>query len=123
MDNSNDVKGSGDYVNVRLGTIYNDVEISADYGSLSIEKMAANAGNVSVKSDYMPITIGLDPGYNFEFDISLSYAKLKGADGFNMEQKREESRKRYYLGNRGGANTSNRILITSDYGNVTFKTN
>ncbi|MBT8273940.1 MAG: hypothetical protein KJO77_09045 [Bacteroidia bacterium] len=122
VDKANNVTGNGDYLTLRLGDIYQDVRVKADYGSMKIENMTANAGNITVESDYMKITIGYDAAYSFEFDIDLRYGSLRGTEGLNMIKERLKSSEKYYFGNYGGS-SSNKINIQSDYGSVTFKRN
>ena len=121
INNANNVSGNGDYLSVRLGNIYKNVNIKADYGSIKIEKMAANAGNIDIESDYNGITIGYDSNYNFNFDIDLEYASLRDADEFEFTKKRIESTDKYYQGYHGNSNSGNMIRIKSEYGSVTFK--
>ncbi|MDG5491433.1 hypothetical protein [Psychroserpens sp. SPM9] len=121
VNNANRINGNGDYLTLRLGTIYKDVNIKADYGSIKIDKMAANAGNIDIESDYNGITIGYDPAYQFSFDIDLEYASLRNADDFEFTTKRIESTDKYYQGYYGSANSGNLIRIKSEYGSVTFK--
>nr|WP_321246426.1 hypothetical protein [uncultured Psychroserpens sp.] len=123
IKNANNVSGNGDYLTVRLGNIYKNVNLKADYGSIKIDKMAANAGNIEIESDFNGITIGYDPAYNFRFDIDLEYASLRDADNFEFTKKRIESTDKYYQGYYGDSNSSNLIKIKSEYGSVTFKRN
>ncbi|MEH6537466.1 MAG: hypothetical protein V7719_13795 [Psychroserpens sp.] len=123
INNANNVTGNGDNLTLRLGTIYKNVSVKADYGSIKIEKMAANAGNIEIESDYNGITIGYDPSYNFNFDIDLEYASLRNADEFEFTKKRVESTDKYYQGYHGNSNSGNLIKIKSEYGSVTFKRN
>ncbi|MGS2726371.1 hypothetical protein ACU8DI_07155 [Psychroserpens sp. BH13MA-6] len=123
IDNANNVDGNGDYLTVRLGTIYKNVSIKADYGSIKIDNMAANAGNITIESDYNGITIGYDPAYQFSFDIDLEYASLRDSDDFEFVNRRIESSDKYYEGYRGSASSGNLIRIKSDYGSVSFKKN
>lgn len=120
---ANNVKGNGDYLTLRLGDIYKNVDIKADYGSIKIDNMTVNAGNVFIESDYVGITIGYSPSYHFNFDIDLEYASLREADGFEFNKKIIESTDKYYQGYYGNSNSGNNIKITSDYGSVTFKKN
>ena len=121
VDKANNVTGNGDYLTIRLGDIYKNVSIKADYGSIKIDRMTANAGNITIESDYVGITIGHDSGYNFNFDINLEYASLRDHDGFQFNKKREESGDKYYQGHYGNSNSGNMVKITSDYGSVSFK--
>ncbi len=120
---ANNVKGDGDYLTLRLGDIYKNVSVNADYGSLKIDNMTANAGNIDISSDYMKITIGYSEGYNFNFEIDLSYGSLRDTDDFEFSKKNIKSSSKYYSGYYGNSNSKNRIKIESDYGSVTFKKN
>lgn len=120
---ANNVTGDGDYLTLRLGEIYKNVDIKADYGSIKIDKMTTNAGNINIESDYVGITIGYASDYHFNFEIDLEYASLRDADGFEFHKKRIESTEKYFQGYYGNPNSSNNIKISSDYGSVTFKKN
>jgi len=120
---ANNVKGDGDYLTLRLGDIYKNVTVNADYGSMKIDNMTSNAGNINVTSDYMKITIGYSEGYSFNFDIDLSYGSLRDTDGFEFSKKNVKSRSKYYTGYYGNSDSGNSINIESDYGSVTFKKN
>jgi len=120
-ENLNNLKGNGDYLTLVVGDVYRNVEINADYGSIKIGKMTANAGNVYIQSNYTGITIGYDPSYHFKFDLDLQYASLRDSDGFEFTKKKVESTDKYYVGYYGNPSSSNNIKINSDYGSVTFK--
>lgn len=120
---ANNVSGNGDYINVRLGTIHGNVDITADYGSLKIAELAEDAGNVSIRTDYTGVRIGYDPQYNFDFEITTSYAGVSGKDDFEINISNEKSTSKHYKGYRGAANSGNQITISSDYGGITFSKN
>jgi len=119
----NNVKGDGDYLTLRLGDVYKNVTINADYGSFKVDNMTVNAGNIDIESDYMKITIGYSQGYSFDFDIDLSYGSLRDTEGFDFSKQIEKSSSKYYSGHYGNSNSKNTIKINSDYGSVTFKKN
>jgi len=120
---ANNVNGNGDYINVKLGTVHGNVDISADYGSISIERMASDAGNINIRTDYTGIKIGYDAGYNFDFEISTEYAGVKGKDDFEINISKEKTGEKYYKGYRGSANSGNAVSISSEYGNISFYKN
>ncbi len=122
-ENINNLKGNGDYLTVVLGDVYKNVEINADYGSIKIGKMTANAGNVNIVANYAGITIGYDPAYNFKFELDLEYASLRDSDGFEFSKKKLETSEKYYLGYYGSPSASSLVKISSDYGSVSFKRN
>ncbi|TYB72590.1 hypothetical protein ES676_10465 [Bizionia saleffrena] len=118
---ANNVSGDGDYLTVKLGEIYKDVAIVADYGSISIDKLTKNAGSVKIDSDYVGINIGYDSEYAFNFNIQLDYGSLKDADNaLQFNKKRDDSSSKYYSGFHLRENSSNTIRINSDYGSVSF---
>ena len=123
IQKANNVKGKGDYLTARFGEIYKNIQINADYGSIKVDRMTANAGNIAIDSDYTGVTIGYDSGYQFNFDITLEYASLRGSDDFQITKQKVQSSEKYYQGYYGNSNTKNLIKITSDYGSVTFKRN
>lgn len=123
INKANNIHGKGDYLTARFGDIYKSIQLAADYGSIKIDNMTANAGNITINSDYTGITIGYDAAYYFEFDVKLEYASLRGAEDFQFRDKKIESTDQYYQGYRGNGDAKNRIKIASDYGSVTFKQN
>ena len=120
IEKVNNVEGNGDYLTTRIGDVYKNVTIDADYGSIKIDNLTANAGNVSINSDYVGIKIGIDPDYDFDFDIDLEYGSLNEDDGFQYNKQKIESGDKYYVGYHGKENSGNLIKISSDYGSVTF---
>ncbi|WP_339917524.1 hypothetical protein [Yeosuana marina] len=123
INNANNITGNGDYLTMRFGDIYKNLNIKGDYGSLKIDQMTANAGNINIESDYLGITIGYHPDYHFNFEISTEYGSIRNTDGFEFTKKRIESNENYYQGYYGASNSLNLIKINSDYGSVTFKRN
>ncbi len=123
IDKVNNVVGNGDYLTTRIGDVYKNISIKADYGSLKIDKLHASAGNVDINSDYVGIKIGIDPAYNFDFEIDLEYGSLNDDTDLQYNKKQIESGDKYYLGYHGKQNSGNLIRISSDYGSVTFYNN
>jgi hypothetical protein len=118
-----DITGKGNYISVRLGTVQGNVDINADYGSIGIDRMAPEAGNITLSTQYTGIKIGYDPGYHFDFEISTEYAGVSGREPLEMKVSREKSSERYYSGYHGTADSGNRVSIRSQYGNISLKKN
>ncbi len=123
IEKVNNVVGNGDYLTTRIGDVYKNISIDADYGSIKIDNMTANAGNLKINSDYVGIKVGIDPAYNFDFEIDLEYGSLKDVDGFQYNKRNIESGDKYYQGYYGKQNSGNLIRISSDYGSITFTKN
>lgn len=114
------VNGRGDYVTNRLGEISGNVSLNTDYGSIGIEKLTANAKNVAIKANYTGIKIGFASAYNFNFNIDLSYASLKGSDAVIVTKTDKSNSNKSYEGYHGSQNSGNTLTINSDYGSVSF---
>ena len=120
-DQIGSIKGRGDYLSLRLGSVSGNVDLNADYGSIKIEELTAAAGDVTIQTNYAGIRLGYAPDYHFNFTISLEYAGLSGDEDFDMVTKRIESSDKYYQGNYGGSGATNTVNISSEYGGVTFE--
>ena len=123
VEEVNNVTGNGDYITVKLGTVHGKVNLEADYGSIRIAKMAADAGNLDISSDYTGIKIGYDPQYHFDFEIRTSYAGVSGKEDFEINVSTEKSSDKYYKGYHGKANSGKKVSIKSDYGGISFSKN
>lgn len=117
------IQGNGDYINVDLGTIHGHVDITADYGSLKIDRMAPDAGNMRLNTDYTGVKIGYAPEYHFNFEIKTSYSGVSGKDGFQINISEEKNTSKYYKGYYGSPDSGNAVSISSDYGGITFYQN
>lgn len=115
-----DVIGRGDYISAKLGVVHGDLNINADYGSIRVEELANDAGDVMIQSDYTGIKVGYNAGYNFTFNIKLEYAGLSGKDDLTFNKERVDSSDKYYEGYRGDASSRNNLNINSEYGGVTL---
>jgi len=121
VDEVNNIQGRGDYINVKLGTVHGNVDIAADYGSLEIRKMDANAGNMTINTDYTGVDIGYSSQYKFDFEISTEYANVRGRENFEVNISQEKGSERFYKGYHGSSNSGNTVSIRSDYGGITFE--
>jgi len=121
VDNVNNFNGKGDYLTLRLGSVFKNVKIDANYGSVKIDRIASKAKNIDINADFTGITIGHDVDYNFSFDIDLEYASLRESDGFNFINKEIDMTEKKYSGYYGTQNSGNFVKIKSEYGSVSFK--
>lgn len=115
-----DVMGRGDYLSAKIGVVHGTLNIDADYGSIRIDEMSSDAGDLVIQSDYTGIKIGYNPAYEFTFNIKLEYAGLSGKEDLTIMKERKESTDKYYEGYYGSATSRNNININSEYGGVTL---
>lgn len=121
INEANHIKGESDYLTIRFGNIYKSLDADADYGSIKIDELGKFIERVKIDSDYVGITIGLHNEAEFSFKIDLEYASLKHPSSFQILKQNIKSTQKYYEGFVNNSNSSNSVIINSDYGSVTFK--
>lgn len=117
------ITGNGDYISIKLGVVHGNVDISSDYGSIRIDELAEDAGDVTIRTDYTGLKIGYSSNYHFDFDITTSYAGVSGKDDFVTNISMEKSTSKHYKGYYGSENSGNKIILNSDYGGISFTKN
>ncbi|AUP81161.1 hypothetical protein [Flavivirga eckloniae] len=122
IEKANNITGNGDYLTTIIGDVYKNVSLRADYGSIKINRLTENAGNVNIKSDYVGIKIGYVPAYNFNFNIDLQYGSLK-EEGLEFTKKIIKSIDKIFIGHHGSKDSGNTINIESEYGSVSLYKN
>jgi hypothetical protein len=121
IEQAYNVKGTGDYLSLRLGGITGNLDLKADYGSIKIAEITDDAGDIIIESELAGIKIGYNPEYDFTFELNLEYTSLKGEENFTINKKRIESKERYYEGFHRSETSGNRININSEYGSIRFE--
>jgi len=116
------LEGVGNYLTIKVGEILNNLQLSTKYSKLTVSEMNAKAGNITISSGYTNVDIGYSPAYTFDFDISLKYANLKSDGDLEMNSKQETNFSKSYQGYYKKSGT-NKVSITSNYGNVSLTKN
>ncbi len=114
------VTGRGDYIPLRINKLNGDLDINTDYGSVTVERMTSSAGDITIRSEYAGIKLGYESGYNFDFNIELSYASFNGKEGLEVLRSHKDNSSKEYSGYHGSKGSGNMIDINSDYGSVTL---
>ncbi|MEM7186605.1 MAG: hypothetical protein AAF466_08095 [Bacteroidota bacterium] len=113
--------GQGDYIPLKVSTLSGDLDVSSDYGSITVDRI--NNGDITIESDYAGIKLGYASSYNFDFVLNLEYASLKGGDDLEIMKQIKDHSDKYYSGYHGSQNSGNKINIDSEYGSVTLYKN
>lgn len=119
-DSSQGIMGRGDYLSAKIGMVHGDINLNTDYGSIRINELSPDAGDVVIQSDYTGIKIGYHRDYNFTFNFTLEYAGFSGKDDVEVVKSRVKSSDKYYEGYYGISSAKNNININSEYGGVTL---
>lgn len=121
LGNALSVKGNGNYLNIKIGTVNGALDIETRYSTLDVKNIAANAKNIAIDGAYTGISIQYDADYAFDYECTLKYSSLSGAN-LTSQIKRESGSSSYYKGYYKSAG-SNSVKITSSYGNVRLTKN
>ncbi|WP_378187975.1 hypothetical protein ACE939_06110 [Aquimarina sp. W85] len=121
ISNAHSITGTGDYLNMQLGTVNKKIAINADYGSLRVNELTKSVKMVDIQSDYVGITIGYNQNLSFDFHIKTSYGGINiDDDEINIMKKNSTNSNKIYEGYHRQKNSGNSIRINSSYGGVKF---
>ena len=122
VNEADNIAGNSDYTGVRLGKIYKNVKLNADYGSIKIAELVKGFQNAYIDSEYTGINIGTRSTNNFNFKIDLEYAGFRfDKSHVDIYKRIEKSSEKYYEGVYGKGKTNSTLQIKSEYGSVQFK--
>lgn len=121
VKNANKIEGNSDYVNMKFGNVATSLDVSADYGRLSVEKMGANFKLINVNTEYTGAKIGVARNSSFELIADSQYSGISVPDGFNFTKQIEKNNKKHYEGTYNGSN--GKVTIKSQYGHVKIYNN
>lgn len=114
------LKGSGDYLTVKINRLFTALDVSMDYGSLSIEKIIKGAREVNIETDYTGVKLGYDPEMAFQFHVETSYGDINGLDGLQVNKRKQENTSNEVSGYYGSENSGANFNISTNYGSVSF---
>jgi RNA polymerase sigma factor (sigma-70 family) len=121
LDEGNTVIGEADYLTIKIGRLSSKLDLDMDYGSLSVEEIAASTKEVTVQADYTGIRLGADPDWDFAFTVETEYAGFKTDFPLDYRKKIIESTDRYYQGKH--RNGINQLNLSADYGSIKLTQN
>ena len=76
---------------------------------------------IIIDSKYTGITLGMDTEWDFNYKINLEFASLKSALPLQHLIQRQEGTEKNYKGYFNNENSSNSVLIESEFGTVKLK--
>ncbi|MCW8980517.1 hypothetical protein [Altibacter sp.] len=121
IDKARNITGRGDYVSNKLGTLSGSLNLNTDYGSITIERLTASAGDVTINADYTGIKLGFDSDYSFDFVVRTSYASVKGEEYVTVTRSDKDYTSKSLEGYHKSRGSGKKVDINSNYGGVTFR--
>ena len=86
---------------------------------MSISSINAKANNIVIVAGYSGISIGYQPNYMFDFNVSVKYADFKFDSDLDIYSKEENNNLKVYSGFNKKKGINN-LSVISDYGNVSL---
>jgi hypothetical protein len=106
------ITGNSDYVNIRLGTVRDLLDLKSDYGAIKINTLAVGFQKAVITAAYTGITIGMQEDINFKFSTDLQYAGLScNSNKIEMSKSIEKSTRKFYEGTYGKGDASATLRI------------
>ncbi|MEN2403005.1 hypothetical protein GKZ90_0024680 [Flavobacterium sp. MC2016-06] len=115
----NSFDGTGDYLTISIAEISNSLNIDTNYSKVNIGMVTEKANNVNINSGYSDISLGYNINYAFDFNISTKYANIKSGDDLEVSVSESKNTSKNISGFHKKKG-QNKVLITSNYGNVTL---
>jgi hypothetical protein len=118
----NKLSGQGDYLTLRVGELFHNLDVNNEFGSLKVDKIAPAAHLVSIQSEYTGIQIGIDPVWDFQYQIDLEFASLRSQVDWNHQIQHIENYEKSYKGFFLDEKSPNTLSISSKFGGVKINT-
>ncbi|RPG68963.1 MAG: hypothetical protein CBC80_006900, partial [Flavobacteriaceae bacterium TMED120] len=109
VDEAQTIKGNGDYVTLRFGSISKELVVATDYGSFRVAQLLPEVEKVQIESDYTSIRLGIAPNWDFQFEVELDYAGFQSELALEYLKKYKDGSDKYYQGYRLNQNSPNQL--------------
>jgi hypothetical protein len=80
IGSSDKITGNSNYTGVKIGIITNVVNLTSNYGDISIAGLQKSAKNIVINTSYGSATVKYDADAAFDFEFDLQYAGLSGKE-------------------------------------------
>lgn len=115
-----EISGNGGYMTLKIKKMTGNLDFIGKYSKLYVDEITGNAGDIKVDASYTNVQIFYAINFPFDAKINLRYGNLKKDDALESYNVTKTNTsldfQGYYL-----KRNSNKIQISSNYGNVTLK--
>lgn len=111
--------GSGNYLTISIAELSNSINLDTNYSKFYVGIIKEKANNVNITSGYSDVSLGYDMNYAFDFDINTKYGSIRtdGSLDVLVNESKNTSKRLSGFNKKKG---QNKVIITSNYGNVTL---
>jgi hypothetical protein len=121
VEEINTLFGAGDFLTLQIGQLDKNLNLNLEYGNARVDRVNPSVQKIVIDSEFTGITLGVDPMWEFTYNINLEFAHLKSNLSLKHLIVREQNTEKSYSGYLTNKNTTNRLQIESEYGAVKLK--
>ncbi len=113
------IKGNGDYLSMKFGSVFKTLHINADYGSIKIAALQKGFESVKIVADYTGLRIGIAKEASCNITAKLSFGSFRyEGENFTFNKRKVSSSDKYYEGYFGKKESNATISTNTDFGSV-----
>lgn len=120
IEKAGTLQGKGDHISHKIGTVRTAANINSDYGAISIERIEATCKDVTLRSSYSGIKLGLAPTYRFDFAFDLNYTSVTNEQILEVTNRNEGNSSKLLQGYFGTKGSGNSLNINTEYGSISL---
>ncbi len=111
----------GQYSDLKVGSLAKILDIDQSYGSTRIDQVSRSFTYITVVSRYTDVSLAIQPGANYAFDLEGSYTDLDIPTGANIRQESKSGSRKTMSGHFGEANSGSTLKARLSYGELTIR--
>lgn len=119
VEKINQINVEADYTGIKIGKLIQSLTAVNNYGSLHITELKKGFEQVSIKTGYTNVSLGIDAAAGYDFEATISYGKLRYPSNLSFDKQIEKSTQQVYSGRAGDA--AGKISLDMKYGNPTLQ--
>ncbi len=123
MENSSAVESRGKFSDIDIQRIGQSLNLDIQYGSFEVHEMPADFTSVNIRNKYGDVSIGLSGQAKYSLEAELKYCELDyPAEKAKFSYRSTTPTANSYKGTVGGSDSPvSKVVINSEYGNVSLK--
>jgi hypothetical protein len=111
----------GQYSDLKVANLAKILDTDQSYGSARIDQVSRNFTYITVVSRYTDVSLGIQPGANYTFDLEGSYTDLDVPAGATVLRESKSGSRKTMTGHFGDGNTSSTLKARLSYGELSIR--
>lgn len=115
------VESTANGAEIRIGFLKNSFQADCNLGLLDISEIARTFSEIDIEGQHTSISLGVENGSNFSFDLSAQFASIYLPSDFNATKEKLSFNSYRYRGKVGSKDSQSLIKIDSEFGTIEIK--